>query len=38
MKEEARTTVVRLLVEMIDTIRVERRGAALQAVNFIPLV
>src|ERR1019366_9520910 len=38
IKEEARTTVVRLLVEMIDTIRVERRGAAFQAVDFIPFV
>jgi hypothetical protein len=38
MKEEARTTVVRLLVEMIDAIRFERRGATLQAVNFVSLV
>jgi hypothetical protein len=37
VKEEAAALVVRVLVEMIDPVRVEKRRAALDSMDLIPL-
>ena len=38
MQDQSRIRLVRILVEMVDTVRVEQRRPALDAVNFITLV